>query len=174
MCANDGKMLQYLRKVCISRHRAEVNEDLYFAIKKIEQLDVFNCLPLLSTEFRCAGLTSWTEKRKKKENRGGNSSVEKKSRRFFVGRASAEKQASGADGGTGHVWRVSPRNIAACQKLVRNRVLTNLLKHALRSLGKIISSYRLISEHFPNTMACFHRRQPNHVYSILFPYKPSK
>ena len=64
--------------------------------KKIEQLDVFNCLPLLSTEFRCAGLTSWTEKRKKKENRGGNSSVEKKSRRFFVGRASAEKQASGA------------------------------------------------------------------------------
>ena len=123
MRANDGKMLQYLRKVCISRHRAEVNEDLYFAIKKIEQLDVFNCLPLLSTEFRCAGLTSWTEKRKKKENRGGNSSVEKKSRRFFVGRASAEKQASGADGGTGHVRRVSPRNNAACQKLVRNRVL---------------------------------------------------
>ena len=117
------KMLQYLRKVYISRHRAEVNEDLYFAIKKIEQLDVFNCLPLLSTEFRCAGLTSWTEKRKKKENRGGNSSVEKKSRRFFVGRASAEKQASGADGGTGHVRRVSPRNNAACQKLVRNRVL---------------------------------------------------
>ena len=103
MRANDGKMLQYLRKVCISRHRAEVNEDLYFAIKKIEQLDVFNCLPLLSTEFRCAGLTSWTEKRKKKENRGGNSSVEKKSCCFFVGRASAEKQASGADGGTGHV-----------------------------------------------------------------------
>lgn len=112
------------REVCISRHRAEVNEDLCFAIKKIEQLDVFNCLPLLSTEFRCAGLTSWTEKRKKKENRGGNSSVEKKSRRFFVGRASAEKQASGADGGADHVQRVSPTDIVgACQKLVRNRVL---------------------------------------------------
>ena len=141
---------------------------LYFAIKKIEQLDVFNCLPLLSTEFRCAGLTSWTEKRKKKENRGGNSSVEKKSRRFFVGRASAEKQASGADGGTGHVRRVSPRN-NSCLSEISQKSCVNLLKHALRSLGKIISSYRLIQNTFLTRWRVFIDVNPIMYTPFFFP-----